>query len=56
MLTLIGLLLLAAAGWVAVKFYERHLDAQMGPWIASELSPQRSRPRLVRQRIDKGDR
>jgi hypothetical protein len=56
MSTLLGLImLLSAAAWMLVKRYERHLDAQLEPWLASELSLQRVRPRVMRRR-PAGDR
>ncbi|WP_211908707.1 hypothetical protein [Tardiphaga alba] len=36
---------LAAGGWMLVKRYERHLDAQIGPWILEETKPERRRVR-----------
>jgi hypothetical protein len=49
-------LLLPPAAWLVVKRYERHLDAQIGPWIVSEMKPQRSRQRLLREHRDDSDR
>lgn len=53
----VGLMvLLVPAAWLLVKRYERHLDAQMGPWITSELSVHRRRSRLMRQPANDRDR
>lgn len=49
MLIWFGLIALVITGCLAVKLYQRHLDAQIGPWM-TELAPQRTRP--MRQRID----
>jgi hypothetical protein len=60
MSVVVGLIVAAVvflpAAWLLVKRYERHLDAQMGPWIASELTVHRRRPRLMRQRADDSNR
>lgn len=56
MSTLLGLVVFAAACWIAVRLYERHLDTQMGPWMASKVRVQRNRPRLVRQRDRSNER
>ncbi|WP_158005663.1 hypothetical protein [Tardiphaga robiniae] len=50
------MVLLLPAAWLLVKRYERHLDAQIGPWIVNEMKPQRSRQRLVREHRDDSDR
>ena len=53
----VGLMvLLLPAAWLLVKRYERHLDAQIGPWIVDEMKPQRSRQRLLREHRDDSDR
>ncbi len=49
MFTLLALAITVIGGRFLVKLYERHLDTQVGPWIAGELQPQRSR---VRHGID----
>ena len=49
-------LLLPPAAWLLVKRYERHLDAQIGPWIVSEMKPHRNRQRLLREHRDDSDR
>ncbi|WP_172980251.1 hypothetical protein [Tardiphaga sp. P9-11] len=49
----VGLMvLLLPAAWLLVKRYERHLDAQIGPWIVDEMKPQRSPQRLLRKHRD----
>jgi hypothetical protein len=45
MFTLLALAIAVIGGRFIVKGYERHLDAQMGPWIAQELQPQRIQKR-----------
>lgn len=45
MFTLLALAIAVIGGRFLVKGYERHLDAQVGPWIADELQPQRIRAR-----------
>jgi hypothetical protein len=53
----VGLMVvLLPAAWLLVKRYERHLDAQIGPWIVSEMKPQHSRQRLLRKHRDDSDR
>lgn len=42
MWTLLALAIVLFGGRFLVKHYERYLDAQVGPWIAGELQPQRS--------------
>jgi hypothetical protein len=41
MFTLLALAIAVIGGRFIVKGYARHLDAQVGPWIAKELQPQR---------------
>jgi len=41
----LGLISLAGAAWVLVKRYERHLQGQVGPWMAGELKGARIRKR-----------
>lgn len=41
MFTLLALAIVVIGGRFLTKLYERHLDAQVGPWIAGELQPQR---------------
>jgi hypothetical protein len=48
MFTLLALAITVIGGRFLVKRYERHLDAQLGPWIVGELQPQRSRSRRSR--------
>lgn len=43
MFTLLALAIAVIGGRFVVKGYERHLDEQMGPWMAHELQPQRVR-------------
>lgn len=45
MFTLLALAITAIGGRYLVKLYERHLDAQLGPWIVGELQSQRSQAR-----------
>jgi hypothetical protein len=47
MWTLLALAIVVFGGRFLVKLYERHLDTQVGPWIADELRPQRSGSRRV---------
>ena len=49
MFTLLALAIVTVGGRFLTKLYERHLDAQVGPWIANELQPQRSH---AQRRID----
>jgi hypothetical protein len=41
MWTLLALAIVIFGGRTLVKFYERHLDRQLGPWIAGDLALQR---------------
>lgn len=41
MFTLIALAIVMFAGRFLVKGYERHLDTQVGPWIARDMQLQR---------------
>lgn len=43
-------LAIALGGRFLVKIYERHLDTQVGPWIARELQPQRIYARVPVER------
>lgn len=45
MWTLLALAIVVFGGRFLVKLYERHLDAQVGPWIAGELQAHRSERR-----------
>ncbi|WP_398482265.1 hypothetical protein [Tardiphaga sp.] len=49
MFTLIALAVVTIGGRFLTKLYERHLDAQVGPWIVHELQPQRIQ---AQRRID----
>jgi hypothetical protein len=49
MFTLLALAIVMVGGRFLTKLYERHLDAQAGPWIVNELQPQRSH---AQRRID----
>ena len=49
MFTLIALAVVTIGGRFLTKLYERHLDAQVGPWIVNELQPQRIQ---AQRRID----
>jgi hypothetical protein len=40
MFTLIALAVVVIGGRFLTKLYERHLDAQVGPWIVNDLPPQ----------------
>jgi hypothetical protein len=42
MFTLLALAIASVGGRFLLKSYERHLDSQLGPWIARELQPQRT--------------
>lgn len=50
MWTLLALAIVMMGGRSLVKLYERHLDTQVGPWIAGELQPQRSYARYPIER------
>ncbi|SFL52483.1 hypothetical protein SAMN03159423_2237 [Bradyrhizobium sp. NFR13] len=50
------MVVLLPAAWLLVKRYERHFNAQIGPWIVSEMKPQRSRQHLAREHRDDSDR
>lgn len=50
------MVVLLPAAWLLVKRYERHLDAQLGPWIVNEIKSRRSPPRLAREHRDDSDR
>ncbi len=45
MSTIVGLMILAAAAWMMLKSYERHLQRQVGPWITGELNGGRAQAR-----------
>jgi hypothetical protein len=45
MFTLLALTIAVVGGRFVVKGYERHLDAQVGPWIAHDMQPQRIQAR-----------
>jgi hypothetical protein len=47
MWTLLALAIVVFGGRFLVKLYERHLDRQVGPWIAAELQPHRSGRRSI---------
>ncbi|WP_233021461.1 hypothetical protein [Rhodopseudomonas boonkerdii] len=47
MWTLLALAIVVFGGRFLVKLYERHLDTQVGPWIADELQSHRTERRRL---------